>query len=405
MPAGGTAVGTIVAKNFLSVRAGAGRSLREHHPEVPFFVVLADRAEGMFDPATEPFEIISLGALGIPDLRSHVLSILTTAGDDRRQAASSALPAGPRIHRRHVSRRRHPRRGSARSTARRDCGACCRPDAPSARLFVGPRRGRARAQHPSVGRLQRRLHRRLGTCVRAAGSFHGGKIACTRIAVTKSAEGMHYDQRWLDLAPAFFDDVHIMRDAGCNIAHWNLPERDAHLGAKGGRPTAHRADSSTSAVSSRSGPGPSLGIRAVSRWKRSGLRPPSSIVTCACSTRMAIRPAGTGRTRSAVLTTASRFRMSRVECTRIWAAPRPRSAIPSGSPGAAATFTGSTSRLITPPARAVQSRVCGKRCIEADPICSGPFPTSSGADHRAFLNWIVTNGLREHDIPEAFAPS
>ena len=40
---------------------------------------------------------------------------------------------------------------------------------------------------------------------------------------------MHYDQRWLDLVPALFDDVHIVRDAGCNVAHWNLPERGLTL--------------------------------------------------------------------------------------------------------------------------------------------------------------------------------
>jgi hypothetical protein len=38
-------------------------------------------------------------------------------------------------------------------------------------------------------------------------------------------QGLHYDQRWLDLVPALFDDVHIVRDAGCNTAYWNLPER------------------------------------------------------------------------------------------------------------------------------------------------------------------------------------
>jgi hypothetical protein len=39
-------------------------------------------------------------------------------------------------------------------------------------------------------------------------------------------EGMHYDQRWLDLVPSLFEDVYIERDAAYNVAHWNLPERD-----------------------------------------------------------------------------------------------------------------------------------------------------------------------------------
>lgn len=36
---------------------------------------------------------------------------------------------------------------------------------------------------------------------------------------------MHYEQRWLDLVPAYFDDVSVIRDPGANIGHWNLPER------------------------------------------------------------------------------------------------------------------------------------------------------------------------------------
>jgi hypothetical protein len=36
---------------------------------------------------------------------------------------------------------------------------------------------------------------------------------------------MHYEQRWLDLAPALFEDVCVLRDPAANVGHWNLPER------------------------------------------------------------------------------------------------------------------------------------------------------------------------------------
>ena len=45
-------------------------------------------------------------------------------------------------------------------------------------------------------------------------------------------QGMHFDQRWLDLVPALFDDVHMLRDPGCNVAYWNLPERNVLIGRK-----------------------------------------------------------------------------------------------------------------------------------------------------------------------------
>jgi hypothetical protein len=36
--------------------------------------------------------------------------------------------------------------------------------------------------------------------------------------------GLHFEQRWLDLAPALFPDHDRVRDPGFNLAHWNLPE-------------------------------------------------------------------------------------------------------------------------------------------------------------------------------------
>lgn len=37
--------------------------------------------------------------------------------------------------------------------------------------------------------------------------------------------GLFTDQRWVDLAPCFFDDLEIMRDAGFNVATWNFTHR------------------------------------------------------------------------------------------------------------------------------------------------------------------------------------
>jgi glycosyltransferase involved in cell wall biosynthesis len=37
--------------------------------------------------------------------------------------------------------------------------------------------------------------------------------------------GLFTDQRWVDLAPAFFEDLKIIRHPGCNVATWNLTNR------------------------------------------------------------------------------------------------------------------------------------------------------------------------------------
>lgn len=37
--------------------------------------------------------------------------------------------------------------------------------------------------------------------------------------------GLFTDQRWCDLAPSFFSNLHIVRNRGCNVATWNIAHR------------------------------------------------------------------------------------------------------------------------------------------------------------------------------------
>jgi lipopolysaccharide biosynthesis glycosyltransferase len=45
--------------------------------------------------------------------------------------------------------------------------------------------------------------------------------------------GLFTDQKWVDLAPAFFDDLYILRDKSYNVATWNLTHRTVTEGADG----------------------------------------------------------------------------------------------------------------------------------------------------------------------------
>lgn len=45
--------------------------------------------------------------------------------------------------------------------------------------------------------------------------------------------GIFTDQRWCDLAPAFFAGLHVVRDPGCDVASWNLAERTVTRDADG----------------------------------------------------------------------------------------------------------------------------------------------------------------------------
>lgn len=45
--------------------------------------------------------------------------------------------------------------------------------------------------------------------------------------------GVFTDQRWCDLIPGFFDDVHVLRDPGYNVASWNLNRRPITFDSQG----------------------------------------------------------------------------------------------------------------------------------------------------------------------------
>ena len=56
---------------------------------------------------------------------------------------------------------------------------------------------------------------------------------CLSMGFNDVGFGTFVDQKWLDLAPAYFDGVHVLKHPGCNVAYWNLHER--HLTRREGR--------------------------------------------------------------------------------------------------------------------------------------------------------------------------
>lgn len=49
---------------------------------------------------------------------------------------------------------------------------------------------------------------------------------CLGMGFNDQAFGIFVDQKWIDLVPSYYSSVHILRDPGCNVAYWNLHERE-----------------------------------------------------------------------------------------------------------------------------------------------------------------------------------
>jgi hypothetical protein len=193
----------------------------------PIYLLLADQIDDYFDPAVERFQVLQLNDLGIADLPKFCFQY------NRRELCAACKPFVLE----------HLLDNGFDSVIFID------PDVLVTDRFaqsdIITRHSIVLSPHllsppGGVDRIDRELK------ILQAGAYNGGFIT---ISDTPSArrflawwkarlanhcegaveQGLHYDQRWLDLVPALFSDVYILRDAGANIGYWNLPERTSSL--------------------------------------------------------------------------------------------------------------------------------------------------------------------------------
>jgi hypothetical protein len=215
---------TIAAKNYLSLARVLANSFSQHHPDIPFFVLLADEPDGYFQPKHEPFQV-----LRVADLNIHKVDHLRFRYT--RQEFSYALTPYLIGH-------------------LLDQGF-------SAAIFLKQESLVLGDLQPEFSRLDRRsilltphllapltgpegVRRELDVLL--SGTYNGGFLGVSGAPAARRflawwqdrlfdhcrhavVDGMHFEQRWLDLAPVFFEGVEVLRDPGVNVGHWNLPER------------------------------------------------------------------------------------------------------------------------------------------------------------------------------------
>lgn len=218
------AFGTVVAKNYVAFARVLADGLRRFHPEIECFVALADEVEGAFDPRKERFTLVGLEDLAIPDLQAFRF---------RHGHPALAVAAKPFLLSHLLDR--------GFSTAvflDADIFVLAGLDLLLAAVAEHAVTLTPHLLVPPAGadRIQRELD------ILVAGTFNAGVVGVTERPETRQLlrwwqagvwercehdahRGLHFDQRWLDLAPSFVEDLHILRDVGVNVAHWNLPER------------------------------------------------------------------------------------------------------------------------------------------------------------------------------------
>ena len=223
---------TIVARNYLPLARTLCESFLEHHPLGHFFVLLVDEFEGEFDPDTEKFELIRLDALNLPggDLFLYKYSILELSTAVKpflmkylieRYQLESLLYLDPDLY---ITA---PLTDVYKALERSSIIL-------TPHMFSPPPDD---GKNPTERDIMLSGVYILGFLavkndseVMAMLDWWSDRLAT--LCVVDLPNALFVDQRWMDLAPSYFNGVEILRDPSLNVAYWNLHERNMSIDGK-----------------------------------------------------------------------------------------------------------------------------------------------------------------------------
>jgi glycosyltransferase involved in cell wall biosynthesis len=237
----GLAACTIVSKNYLPFARVLARSFAEHYPGARFWVLLADRVEGRFDPAAEPFTLLT--AEELPNLPAFpafafqygMLEINTAVKPFLLEHLIASEGVERLVYLDPDIRVTSPLTEVEAALGRRSIVLTPHLTAPY-----------DDDGHPGETTILQAGTYNLGFLGLAAGELTRRFLAWWKErtydrCVIDFHRGLFVDQRWVDLVPGLFPDVEILTDPGYNVAYWNLHARTVCLGEPptvNGRPLA-----------------------------------------------------------------------------------------------------------------------------------------------------------------------
>ncbi len=224
MDSGGRAVCTILAKNYLAQARVFAESVHLQHPDLQVFVLLVDEMDPKIDLSHEPFTLVTLAELALPDLKrlcfQYSIKELSTALKPfflrhvlREKGVSQLLYFDPDIV---VFDSLSPLFASLDDATILLTPHVLTPIPPGtvpseqAVLLVGIY---------NLGFIG------VSSETEADRFLLWWSDRLRHQCIEDTAHGLFVDQRWIDLVPALFEDVLILKDLRCNVAYWNLHER------------------------------------------------------------------------------------------------------------------------------------------------------------------------------------
>ncbi|GAB3641884.1 hypothetical protein [Spirosoma arcticum] len=218
------AVFTIVAKNYIPLANVLGDSLMRHHPDIAFFIVVADRADGLIQFDQQRYPVIAAEQLGIAQLATMAFTYNVTEFCTALKPFSfrylfdkgfeEVIYFDPDIY------------IFDKLTAIYDA-------LQESSMVLTPHYSTVEENYSGLFREGNILFAgifNLGFCALKR-SGNGSRIVSwwsSRLidqCYADRTDGLHVDQKWADFLPTLFDDVRIERGLGYNMAIWNWHER------------------------------------------------------------------------------------------------------------------------------------------------------------------------------------
>jgi glycosyltransferase involved in cell wall biosynthesis len=225
---------TIIARNYAAHARVLANSFREFHPEGTCSVLVIDDPTGYLDSAEEPFELVTIDEIGLPD------AARMAATYDVMELSTAVKPWLMR----HLLERPEV-----------DSVAYLDPDiqvfAPLDEIFSRTREHDVVLTPHFTTPLPRDGRKPSEEDILIAGSYNLGFIALgdgetahalldwwserlEHDCVNEPEKGRFVDQRWIDLAPGLWPGIDVIRDTSFNIAYWNYVTRSLEDDGEGG---------------------------------------------------------------------------------------------------------------------------------------------------------------------------
>ena len=215
---------TICSKNFFAYAHTLHQSVQAHHPGAKFYVAVCDRLDGMIDRADEPFEIVELDQLRIPDLAGMIERYNIT------ELNTSIKPFVFEYLFEQCGEQRvvylDPDILVVSPLADVDAALGAGANAVMTPHVLDP------AEHVEIDdikMLQLGVYNlgflALNRTPRVLEIVRWWQRRLERQCVIDVPNGLFVDQKWADLLPSFIPDTLVLRHPGYNVAYWNLQQR------------------------------------------------------------------------------------------------------------------------------------------------------------------------------------